>query len=737
MTSVGFLAGYIGYETGLINEVKIHLLKLIQAKNYLSGLKTRPDRLYIDIKLKDLQKLLEDNKQAIRAGLLITIDADDKFVPVDLTFNNKTVKAKARIKGNSRGNRSNRLPLRVKVYGKNTIMGMNVFSLHDPVVKNNMDEWIFQRILNYTGLISLRYEFIEVRINGKNDGIYAIEENFENRLIENNRRREGLIIRFDEYWTYRYHISHYFEDPIEENKKVYSYSPIDAYESARINEDSILRDQYRIAQSLLEGYRLNEIPMGKVFNVSSMAKLFALTDLLGQSHTLEVRNCRFYYNPVTSRIEPIGYDQHNGIQPLRLSHTIGEGKLFEYPEDKKDHLLWEDSFFRDTLFFCEYIKFLNEFSDPGFLEGYISSVEKDYQRSVKLIYRNNPGRKNPVFEIMRENQGYIRRLLNPLKGLEVYLHERRNDTLIVHIGSFHPLPLEVRSFTYKGQEILPTHYGTLLAAKPEFERMKFIEVRLPAIINLTDTICPDSLKLNYRLPGLDKVFQVNVHNTSNYEKDYVNSGILQMEPNLKESDIFRVSESDKNIFINPGQHNLRNSVIVPEGYTIICQPGTEINLLNYASIISYSPLHFIGSEEQPITIRSDDASGQGIIVMNAGGQSLLSHTIFKDLTNPSKQGWEVPGAITFYESPVSIQNCLFLHTRCEDALNIIRSEFQIYGCTFDSTLSDAFDSDFSKGVISDTRFLFSGKNAVDASGSYVDINNVSIIQAGDRGISIG
>ena len=47
-------------------------------------------------------------------------------------------------------------------------------------------------------MLGLRYEFIQVSLNGRDLGIYALEEHFEKRLIEHGRRREGPIVRFNE-----------------------------------------------------------------------------------------------------------------------------------------------------------------------------------------------------------------------------------------------------------------------------------------------------------------------------------------------------------------------------------------------------------------------------------------------------------------------------------------------------------------------------------------------------------
>ena len=45
------------------------------------------------------------------------------------------------------------------------------------------------------GGVSLRYEFVDVVVNGVYKGVYALEEGFNKRLIENSNKREGPIIR--------------------------------------------------------------------------------------------------------------------------------------------------------------------------------------------------------------------------------------------------------------------------------------------------------------------------------------------------------------------------------------------------------------------------------------------------------------------------------------------------------------------------------------------------------------
>ena len=79
---------------------------------------------------------------------------------------------------------------------------MNTFSLQHPNTRGFLKEYIFYKIAKNFDLISLRYFFVNLTINGQNKGIYALEEHFSKYLIENNNRREGPILKFDESHTW-------------------------------------------------------------------------------------------------------------------------------------------------------------------------------------------------------------------------------------------------------------------------------------------------------------------------------------------------------------------------------------------------------------------------------------------------------------------------------------------------------------------------------------------------------
>ena len=99
--------------------------------------------------------------------------------------------------------------------------------------------------------------------------------------------------------------------------------------------------------------------------------------------------------------------------------------------------------------------------------------------------------------------------------------------------------------------------------------------------------------------------------------------------------------------------------------------------------------------------------------------------------------WQLTGAVTFYESDVEMTNVTISENHCEDALNLVRSEFSIRELNINNTFADGFDGDFCKGKLFDSYLWNTGNDGLDYSGSWVEISNVRLENVGDKGISAG
>ena len=195
--------------------------------------------------------------------------------------------------------------------------------------------------------------------------------------------------------------------------------------------------------------------------------------------------------------------------------------------------------------------------------------------------------------------------------------------------------------------------------------------------------------------------------------------------------------SDKDIYIKSGVLQTSVPVVIPKGYRVYFMAGTQIDLIEKAAFISYSPVFIKGSKDQPVVITSSDFSAQGFTVLQAGELSKLNYVRFENLNTLDFKGWTLTGAVTFYESDVEIRNVTFYRNQCEDALNTIRSDFMVVDSRFDYIFGDAFDSDFCTGIVDGTVFTNVGNDAIDFSGSQINIRNTVVDGASDKGISGG
>ncbi|MBU1996032.1 MAG: CotH kinase family protein, partial [Candidatus Omnitrophica bacterium] len=714
------------------DEIKSNLnnpLIELNSKEYDPKVST-PEVLEIGISQKDIQKLTDKRAFAISSGVLMSSSKD--YVPAKIKHKDKIVEAKVRLKGDWVDHlTSSKWSLRISVKGDNTLFGMKELSIQHPVHRNYLGEWILQKAMRRESVIALDFDFIKVIINDRDFGIYAVEEHFDKRLVENNEFREGIIVKFDEDLRWA-NIQRNFKD-ITLPSTYYS-SAIDSFQGNSIIKDDTKRTIFKKAFNLLERFRSGELPPNKVFDHKKMARFYALSDFLGGQHATVFHNLRFYYNPVTSLLEPIAFDAMGCTKINQLLFT----QAFESEDISFD---LDRTLFSDELFLNEYLSELERFSKKSYLEGLFIALRDDIKKKVNILNSEFSGNDFELLAMndLMSNSLFIRNSLTPVKGVHAYLKSIDNKKMVLRIGNIQGLPIEITSISRNSFELFRPEKKTLLKGKLTAEPVKYQDItfRTVGAFDLNEKHISE-LALEYTVVNTSIKNQQSIVPWSLYDNSFLETDFIRQEPNVKDFPFFVVNENEKIIFIKPGNVPLDRNLIIPKGYTVVSPNGVTINLVNGAKIISYSPLKFVGTEDAPIVIQSHDRTGQGIAVLNAEKQSILSYVHFNNLSAPKEEGWELTGSVTFYQSPVRISNCQFmLNHDSDDALNIVRSNFEIRDSHFAQTFADAIDLDFSDGAMYNLSFKNAGNDGIDASGSYVNIFDVIIDEAGDKGISVG
>jgi hypothetical protein len=389
--------------------------------------------------------------------------------------------------------------------------------------------------------------------------------------------------------------------------------------------------------------------------------------------------------------------------------------------------------FGDLEFVRKYMSELYRISEKGYLDTLLKELEPELKKRLAIQYREFPWlHYTPKY--MYANQQFIQNLLHPNVAILSYLKKVDRHRMTIEVGNIQALPVEVLSFDYKGEVISsPMILEPKAEAKPVDYRQ--ITFELPLQYQWENDL--ENLGIQFRILG-GPVHRTNVNPIREEASSGLENDIVRQEPNAKTFSFVTRYVTEKKMVIKSGKWKIDRTIVFPEDVTIYGFPGTTLDLVKGAKIISYSPLFFIGTEEKPIVIVSSDKTGEGLAVIKAKNRSILKHVVFDHLAAPSDHDWALTGAVTFYESPVEIDETHFLNNRSgDDYLNIIRSDFSIVRSLFKHVIADAFDGDFVKGTISDTHFIEVKNDGVDVSGSHVTLSRLVMQTIGDKAVSAG
>jgi hypothetical protein len=286
LSTTAFILG-----VGLASQVKSYVWRpivlpmatqAIKSYGQLTHPLTEPTALLIDIKHENYQKLAYQREMALLIGKLF--QTDNSFVSADVSVGGVAFRARLRLKGDNTDHlRHEKWSFRVVLKGDGRIFGLKQFSLQHPESRNYLFELLYHAFLKTEDVLSLRYHFVNVKLNGKDLGIYALEEHFDKLLVEHRRRREGPILRFNEslMWQENLQWTRPFPEADISTYGSYLSSDVDVFKTASVLADSTQRTLFRTAATLLESFRAGRLRPNDVFDVQKMADYLAVSGPAG------------------------------------------------------------------------------------------------------------------------------------------------------------------------------------------------------------------------------------------------------------------------------------------------------------------------------------------------------------------------------------------------------------------------------------------------------------------------
>ncbi|MEM7369184.1 MAG: right-handed parallel beta-helix repeat-containing protein [Bacteroidota bacterium] len=717
---------YGGGGTVYLDDFSLERISVSDARK-LAAKDTSAQQLDIRIGDAGMRKLRNKREKALYQGILFS--SQDDWVKGSLIAEDNNP-AKFRFKGDWMDHLTgDKWSFRVKLKEPHAWNRMVTFSVQHPKTRNYLSEWEFHQLLDQEDILTTRFDFVHLRLNGQPKGIYAYEEHFEKQLLEYRARREGPIVKFSEQGVWNARKRRLDMElggkEIEEVLNSKEAANAEPFKETTTLANPLLAEQFRVAQALMRQYQDGIKPASHIFQLEQLAKYYALTDLTRAYHSLVWHNQRFYFNPVNNKLEPIGYDgfTEDGFFPLTQAPFIG-GDLLSRPKDP----LFSDvlsSPFRDSSFLRHYIHYLDQYSRKGFVEEFLMDHQEARLARERLIQQEFP---NYRFQSsLLQHASRIRSVLFPLNdnSLKVFTEKKTDHLKQLQLTNYHLFPLEVVGWGKQSQQMLDTLARPLWVnphTKHTSTSYKTLEVPLSAT------------HLFFRMPGVNQVYvsRIEVWAAPASETPYQR---LFSELTLSSTDVYTIDGTTLSFL--PGEHRISTPIRIPSGYIVHFPAGTSLNFTNGSFFLSQSPVSMIGSAESPIRIYSSDKSAQGFSLIEAKKKSSLSWVIVEDFNTLSLAGWTLTGAVTFYESPVSIQHCSILNNHCEDALNIIRSNFELAHSKISFAYADGLDVDFSTGKIDHLEVFQAQNDGLDFSGSHITLSNSRIEEVGDKGISVG
>ena len=376
---------YLGFSIFEIDDylkIKLTSFKFVFIKNKF-------ENVGIEIDQKNLYNLELQRSNRMSGG-----QEKGNFSKAKLIANKKKYEIKLRVKGDRllHWRDKEETSYKVDLRGEDRIWGLEEFSIQKPITRNYIYEFIFHKLLQSNELISLKYFFVNLALNDNEQGIYAVEEGFSKELIERNKKRNGPIFGLNESYGTLYPNIEY---------EIYSKE----FWTKNYSEFT------EIAFSKLNKLKERETSINDIFDIEKWATFFAVIDLSNSYHGSLPKSVKLYYNPVTAKFEPIGFDAH--YNPALFKDFL----ILDFMD--KDNV--------NCFYLCEfrewYLIFLKNKDGSDnieFLDLYVNALQKissqDYLRRFNEIYLEEINFNNSqlLSDINKKD-------LNYYKGLGLYI----------------------------------------------------------------------------------------------------------------------------------------------------------------------------------------------------------------------------------------------------------------------------------------------------------------------------
>lgn len=411
-----FLACVLGFfihQQGLYRPLAAFAVSLVQQPAFtITALFHRSSlpTLTVDLDFDKYERLLDQRDQALRLGVNIVSEHD--YVAATMGGVADAAAVQMRLQAGPAAELSGeRWPFEVIVEGDRTLLDMHRFAL----VPADAAELLVQGYLGTLrreGLLTPRHDLVNLVLNGRPRGLYALEER---PTAASLGQPEGTVVTFDSsaYWEAWAGLA---SAPLGSGFQ-YAQPTVDCPTA-----DAVCQEAVQAMQALQAG----ELAPSDALDVDKMGAFLALTMLWRGSAELDWRTLSLAYDPTTVRFEPIGA----GASAL---------PVFPLPETIMD----------DPQVQAAYARALAQYSRPEYLAQLQADLGDDLEAVRQDLWAHLGDVESP-WPALAAHQETMRRMLAPSRTLLASIETADNSAVVLRLTNVQPFPVEITALDSEG-----------------------------------------------------------------------------------------------------------------------------------------------------------------------------------------------------------------------------------------------------------------------------------------------
>ncbi len=655
-----------------------------------------------------------------------------------------------------------KLSFRIKTRAGGYLFGMKAFSIQHPATRRYGNEPLLLDHMRSHDILAPRYSFVDVFVNDFPIGVMAVEEHFRKEMIESQNRRDGplLAVNEDPLWD-QWNINYNSENPIGEggfNFSGHRDSMIKDFNKSKFLRGTIPTNNAIRGQALLRDFYDGKITSREAFDYEKLSKYWVLVNIWGGCHSAIWHNRRYYFNPISGLLEPVGFDNIPHPEYFKVCYDVDIITSLKDPKFVKQVAVSAQEVYQDI-------------QSPKFMDMLLAGQRShtkifDYEGfnsqpeavTPELLINNlrallsDLSRKHEIY-----GQSELAYMSQPPKVIgEKFLKLQPN--LALHMSAFYypgdsKGTFEFRNLTLEPLTVTRIYVPGKRGASTTLDINEFTvtpNVTSAEISVLGFSVSSDVLNKHSEL-GVEYIYQGQTYTRPVYVQ-YKNSPTgFALDPiaEIKKVNGHKwVNVEGQQVVFAAGAHDFTQSIALPEGWRVTLQAGAELNFQPGVLLKLRGPLIVQGSKQSPVVLNveshldfRDMGSWGGLFVSQSQERSSVNYLTLKgngvQNLNTRQGFYGMTGCMSFYESDVDITNSKFIDAQCEDALNIVKSDFKMDNVLIEGARADAFDSDFSNGLIANSAFVASGNDGIDVSGTLLSLQNIRMSNIGDKAVSVG